>query len=169
MQWSRVDAPAARRIGTAQRGRQLVTQMRGRAAAIGLSVNRRRNWRLQEVGGQLRGKQYGDGGSAQSDQSAGHWQCTQPPSAPSPRSCTASPTIGSIAPARPVGRQQIRTLQTSPSATSWLRGHDSAPHWGSCGKPPVRYTFETAEQCLAATVALLGSDDFCPSQIAQRC
>ena len=25
----------------------------------------------------------------------GHWKCTKPPSAPSPRSCTASPTINS--------------------------------------------------------------------------
>jgi len=32
-----------RRIGTAQRGKRLVTQMRGRAAAIGRSANRCRN------------------------------------------------------------------------------------------------------------------------------
>ena len=30
---------------------------------------------------------------------------------------------------------------------------------GLAASPPVRYTLETAGQCLAATVALLGSDD----------
>lgn len=58
----------------AQRGKQLVAQMRGSAAAIGRSVNRRHN--------------------------------------------------------------QIPHFATPTFCTSWLRGDDSAPNWGSCGKPP---------------------------------
>ena len=166
----------ARRIGTAQRGKQLVTQMRGRAAAIGRSVNRRHNWRSQEVGrtaprqavrrrrpstirlSTIRSIGWGTG-SAHSR-----------PSAPSPRSCTARPTIGSTAPAKAVGRQQIPHF-ANPHLLQLLGFEDMIllRTGGLAASPPVRYTLETAEQCLAATLALIGSDDSGRSQIAQRC
>ena len=58
------------------------------------------------------------------------------PSAPSP---AAVPRV------RPSDQRPSETRRSTadpplckplPSATSWLRGDDSAPHWGSCGKPP---------------------------------
>ena len=100
----------------------------------------------------------------------GHWQCTQPPlCAESPQlyresdhrfdapreTCrsTTDPALCKPHPLQLLGFEDMILLRTG----------------GLAASPPVRYTFETAEQCLAATVALLGSDDFGPSQIAQRC
>jgi len=99
----------------------------------------------------------------------GHWQCTQPPR------CADSPQLHRDsdhrfdAPAKPVGRQQIPHC-ANPHLLQPLGFEDMIllRTGGLAASPPVRYTLETAGQCLAATVALLGSDDG-RSQIAQRC
>jgi len=121
----------------------LVTQMRGRAAAIRRSVNRRHN--LAITGSRADSSEASStGASAQHNQTQhnqinrlGHWQCLQPPP------CAESPQLYRASDHRFDGPRESRRSTTDPalcepppSATSWLRGHDSAPHWGSCGKPP---------------------------------
>ena len=61
-------------------------------------------------------------------------------------------------------RADTALCKPASSATSWLRGHDSAPHWGSCGKPPSSLYVRNggavlAEQFYRLRWALLGSDD----------
>ena len=120
----------------------LVTQMRGRAAAIRRSVNRRHN--LAITGSRADSSEASStGASAQHNQTQHNqisWLGTGcahgGPSAPSP---AAVPRV------RPSDQRPSETRRSTadpplckplPSATSWLRGDDSAPHWGYCGKPP---------------------------------
>jgi hypothetical protein len=61
------------------------------------------------------------------------------------------------APAKPVGRQQIPHFATPPSATSGFEDMILLRTGGLAASPPVRYTLETADQCLTAAVALRGA------------
>jgi hypothetical protein len=148
-----------------------VTQMRGRAAAIGRSVNRRHNWAI--TGSRTNNSEASSTEtSAQHNQISrlGHWQCTRP------HLCAESPQLYSksehrfAAPAKPVNREQIPHF-ANPYLLQLLGFEDMIllRTGGLAASPPVRYTLETAEQCLAATLALIGSDDSGRSQIAQRC
>jgi hypothetical protein len=86
--------------------------------------------------GPLRGKQYGDVGSAQAE--SVRWALTMQtaPLCSASRNCLCRVSDHRFdAAAKPVGRQQIQHFATH-LLQLWLRGHDSAPNWGSCGKPP---------------------------------
>jgi len=100
----------------------------------------------------------------------GHWQCTQPPLCADSTQLYRDSDHRFDAPAKPVGRQQIPHC-ANPHLLQLLGFEDMIllRTGGLAASPPVRYTFETAEQYLAATVALLGSDDSGRSQRAQRC
>jgi hypothetical protein len=171
VQWSRVEASAG-----ATNWYGSVRQTTGYSDAR----TRRGDWAFSEPtpqlgdhrksGGQLRGEQYGDVGSAQSDQSAGALAVqTAAPLRSSPRSCTASPTVGSTPQTRR-STTDPAPCKPPPSAT-YLAFEDMIllRTGGLAASPPLRYTLETAEQCLAPTVALLGSHDSGRSQTAQRC
>jgi hypothetical protein len=176
VQWQRVEASAgATRTGTAQRGQQPVTQMRGRAAAIGRSVNRRHNWRSQEVGRtsprQVVRRRRPSTVRLSTVRSVG-WGTGSAHSRPSALSPAAVPRV------RPSVRRprETRRSTTDPapcklpsSATSWLRGHDSAPHWGSCGKPPSPLYVRNGGAVLSGYGGATRSGDSGRSQIAQRC
>jgi hypothetical protein len=86
--------------------------------------------------GPLRGKQYGDVGSAQAESVRSTDNADS-----APLLCVPQLSVPRIRPrfdaaAKPVGRQQIPHFAKAHSLQLWLRGHDSAPNRGSCGKPP---------------------------------
>ena len=169
MHWSRVAAPSSA-TNWYDSARQTTGYSDARA--------RRGDWAFSEPTPQLAitGSR-ADSSEASTEMSAqhnqisqlGHWQCTQPPR------CADSPQLHRDsdhrfdAPAKPVGRQQIPHF-ANPYLLQLLGFEDMIllRTGGLAASPPVRYTLETAGQCLAATVALLGSDDG-RSQIAQRC
>ena len=132
----------------------LVTQMRGRAAAIRRSVNRRHN--LAITGSRADSSEASStGASAQHNQTQhnqinrlGHWQCLQPPP------CAESPQLYRASdhringPAKPVGRRQIPHF-ANPYLLQLLGFEEMIllRTGGLAASPPVRYTLETAEQC----------------------
>jgi hypothetical protein len=100
-------------------------------------VNRRHSWRSQEVG-RTAPRQAVRRCRLSTIRSVG-WGTGVHEAAPLRRVPAAVPRV------RPSVRRPRETRRSTtdpapckppPSATSWLRGHDSAPHWGSCGKPP---------------------------------
>jgi hypothetical protein len=147
-----------RRIGTAQRGKRLVTQMRGRAAAIGRSANRCRNRRSQEVGRTAPRRADADVDSAQSDQSAGQWQSMQPPLRAESRSWLPRVPPSVRGPGKP-GRSTTNPALCKTHLLQLLGFEDMIllRTGGLAASPPVRYTLETAEQCRVSTVPLLVS------------
>jgi hypothetical protein len=137
-------------MGTAQRGNNWVTQMRGRAAAIGRGVNRCTIGDHRKSGGQLRGKQDGDVGSAQSDQSAGGGDVHAAALCAESQQLYRESDHRFDALAKPVGRQQIPHF-ASPHPLQLLGFEDMIllRTGGLAASPPVRYTLETAEEYLA--------------------
>ena len=148
-----------RRIGTAQRGKQLVTQMRGRAAAIGRSANRCRNRRSHEVGRTaprraVRRRRF----STIRSVGAGNGSPCSRPSAPSPRSCLPRVPPSVRGPGKP-GRSTTNPALCKTHLLQLLGFEDMIllRTGGLAASPPVRYTLETAEQCRVSTVPLLVS------------
>jgi hypothetical protein len=133
--------------------------MRGRAAAIGRSVNDATIGDHRKLGGQLRGKQYGDVGSAQSDQSAGAL-AVHTAAAPLRRVSAALPRVrSSVRRTRETRRSTTDVALCKPHLLQLLGFEDMIllRTGGLAASPPVRYTLETAEQCLAAAVARYGA------------